>query len=75
MSRYRKTGPARIIVNPTVRLWLYGIVGTLVPLLVIYGVVNAEQGAAWYAVAGAVLAPAGLTLAAANVPSKDADED
>jgi len=76
MANYRKAGPARIIVSPTVRLWLYGIVGAAVPLLVIYGVTTAEQGTAWLAVAGAVLAPAGLTLAAANVPAKgDGDED
>ena len=66
MSKYRKAGPARIVPSPAVRLWLYGIAGAAVPLLVIYGVVNAEQGAAWLAVAGALLAPASLTLAAAN---------
>lgn len=66
----------RVIVSPKVRLWLYGIVGTLVPVGVIYGVTSADQGAAWLAVAGAVLAPAGLTLAAANTPSKgDKHED
>lgn len=70
MSNYRKAGPARVIVSPAVRLWLYGIVGAAVPLLVIYGITTAEQGTAWLAVAGAVLAPAGLGLAAANVPSR-----
>lgn len=60
----------RGITSPRVRLWLYGIVGALVPVGVIYGVVNADQGTAWLAVAGAVLAPAGLSLAAANTPAK-----
>ena len=74
MSRYRKPGPARIVPSPAVRLWLYGIAGTLVPVLVIYGLVTTEEGTAWLAVAGAVLAPAGLGLAAANVPTKSAGE-
>lgn len=75
MSNYRKPGPARIVPSPAVRLWLYGIAGAAVPLLVIYGITTAEQGTAWLAVAGAVLAPAGLGLAAANVPARGDEDD
>lgn len=74
MARYRKPGPARIVPSPAVRLWLYGIAGAAVPALVLYGVTSPEEGRAWLAIAGAVLAPAGLGLAAANVPSSKGGE-
>lgn len=74
MSAHRKSGPARFVPSPAARLWLYGIAGAAVPALVLYGVTSPDEGAAWLAIAGAVLAPAGLGLAAANVPSRDAGE-
>lgn len=41
--------------TPQVRQWLYGIVTALVPLLTLYGVIEAEAAPLWLAVAASVL--------------------
>ena len=66
-----RAAPDRLIPSRATRRWLYGIGAALVPALVLYGVVTAEEGTAWLAVLGAALAPAGLGLAAANTPGED----
>ena len=59
--------PNKWVPSPGVRLWLYGVLATLAPVGVAYGVVTAEQGGMWLAVASAVLGVSNL-LAARNVP-------
>jgi hypothetical protein len=39
------------------RKWLYGIALTVVPLLVVYGVLSEEAAPLWVALIGSVLAP------------------
>jgi hypothetical protein len=39
------------------RKWLYGIALTVVPLLVVYGVLSEEAAPLWIALIGSVLAP------------------
>lgn len=70
MSAHRKHGLARWNPTPAQRRWLYGIGGAVVPILVVYGVTSAEEGALWLAVLGAALVPAGAGLAAGNTPSR-----
>lgn len=55
------------VFTPAVRRWLYGVGVAAVPLLVVYGVVNVEQGAAWVAFLGALVGMPLLGMAAANV--------
>lgn len=49
--------------TPTVRQWLYGVLTVAVPLLIAYGVLDAERAALWVALGGAVL---GLGTATAH---------
>lgn len=51
--------------SPAVRRWAYGVVTAAVPLLVAYGVVEAEVAPLWVAAGASVL---GTGLAAANTP-------
>jgi len=48
--------------TPAVRKWLYGIAVVVMPLLITYGVLSAEQAPLWLAIVGAVLVP-GLAFA------------
>ena len=41
--------------SPAVRHWLYRVLTALVPLLVVYGVLDANQVALWLSLAAAVL--------------------
>lgn len=68
MNAHRTPGPDRFIPSPAVRRWLYGIAAAVVPALVLLDVVTGEEGAAWLAVAGAILGVPVLGLAAANTP-------
>lgn len=77
MNTHRAAGPARapgvIIRDPEVRAWLYGIAAAVVPLLIGMGVVTAEHGGLWLALAGAVLGTPALILARANTPPRGDD--
>ena len=59
--------PNRWIPSPAARQWLYGVLVTLAPVGVTYGLVTAEEGGMWLAVASAVLGLGNL-LAVRNVP-------
>ena len=48
--------------TPAVRKWLYGIAVVVMPLLIAYGVLSAEEAPLWIALVGAVLVP-GLAVA------------
>ena len=53
------------------RKWIYGICLAVVPLLVLYGVIDESSAPLWIALAGAIIAP---SLALANLtpdPEKD----
>lgn len=52
--------------SPKVRQYIYGILVTLAPLAVIYGLVSEQEVALWLAVGAAIL---GNGLALANTPS------
>ena len=60
----------RIITDPKTRQYIYGILCAAVPVLVATGVIAEDQGGLWITLIGAVLAPAGLGLAAANTPPR-----
>ena len=64
MSKYRATGPARIIVSPKARRYLYRIALAVIALLGFYGSVTDEAVGVWGMLAAAVLS---LPLADANV--------
>ena len=51
--------------TPDVRRWLYGISTAIVPILVIYGVIESETAPMWIALAASVL---GTGTALAHVP-------
>lgn len=46
-----------------VRLWLYGLLGPALALLVVYGVVEDAEVALWTALGGAILVPVGAERA------------
>lgn len=56
--------------TPTVRRWVYGIVTALVPLLVVYGLVEESTAPLWLALASSVL---GTTTALLHTPAGGAD--
>lgn len=56
--------------TPTVRRWVYGIVTALVPLLVVYGLVEESTAPLWLALASSVL---GTTTALLHTPTGGAD--
>lgn len=51
--------------TPTVRRWAYAVITALVPLLVVYGVLEAETGPLWLALGASVL---GTGTALAHTP-------
>ena len=80
MKTHRADGPAtiqpaRIITSPAARRWAYGVGAAIIPLLIALGVINADHGALWLALIAAILAPAGLGLAAINTPTSQAATD
>lgn len=54
--------------TPQVRRWAYGVVTAVVPLLVIYGVIESEAAPLWVALVASVL---GTGTALAHVPKGD----
>lgn len=56
-----------------VRQWLYGLGIAAVPLLILYGAISAQEGAAWLAVLAAALGitPAATALAYARRSNPD----
>lgn len=67
MPTYNEQTPNKWIPSPAVRAWLYGVCVALGALAVGYGIVTAEQGGLWLALAGAILGT-GNALAARNTP-------
>ena len=64
--------------TPEVRLWIYRVIGTVVPLLVTLGVFSNEVGGHIMAIGASILALGGSFLAAQNVstePLEDFDVD
>ncbi|MFJ3392015.1 phage holin [Leifsonia aquatica] len=57
----------KIIPSPAARAWIYGVLVAAAAVAIGYGLITAEQGNLWLALAGAVL---GLSnsLALANTP-------
>lgn len=53
--------------NPAVRAWIYNILIAAGAVAVGYGLITAEQGGLWLALAGAILSSSN-GLARANVP-------
>lgn len=58
--------------NESTRRWLYTIAIAVVPLLTIYGVIQAEHGALWLGIVGAVLSVGAPLLARANTSETSA---
>lgn len=58
------------LLTPTVRAWLYSIVGTTTPLLVTLGIIDNTLAGHIMAIAAAVLALGTNALALANVPKQ-----
>lgn len=56
--------------TPTVRRWAYGIITALVPLLVVYGLVEESTAPLWLALASSVL---GTTTALLHTPAGGAN--
>lgn len=56
--------------TPTVRRWAYGIITALVPLLVVYGLVEESTAPLWVALASSVL---GTTTALLHTPTGGAN--
>ena len=54
--------------TPEVRRWLYGIATALVPILVVYGVIESSTEPMWVALVASVL---GTSTALAHVPKGD----
>ena len=52
--------------TPAVRRWAYGIITAAVPLLVVYGIIEAEAAPLWLALAASVLA---TSTALAHTPA------
>lgn len=52
--------------TPAVRKWAYGVITAAVPLLVVYGIIEAAAAPLWLALAASVLA---TTTALAHTPS------
>ena len=44
--------------TPAVRKWIYGVALALLPLLIGFGIVKAEDAPLWAALIGAILVPA-----------------
>lgn len=59
--------------TPAARKWVYGIVAAGIPLLVLFGVITAEDTQVWLNFAAAVLGLGAASLALPNTPSKDDD--
>lgn len=60
--------PNRWIPSPELRLWIYGVILAVVPLLVLLGIVTEEVGGHIVLIAAAVLSVGANALALANIP-------
>lgn len=54
--------------TPQVRGWLYGVITALVPLLIIYGVLDEQTAPLWIALGASIL---GTSTALAHTPRKE----
>ena len=54
------------------RKWIYGVCLAVVPLLVVYGVIDKSDAPLWIALIGAVVAP---TMALANLTPRSQEPD
>lgn len=64
--------------TPEVRLWIYRVIGTVVPLLVTLGIFSDQVAGHIMAIGASILALSGSVLAAQNVstePLEDIDVD
>ena len=69
MGNYRAEGPARIVLDPKVRKYIYGVSIPLIALLVGLGYVDEGTSALILTLVGAVLGVGTSTLAVANTHS------
>lgn len=69
MSKHRAEGSARIVLDPKVRKYIYGVSVPLIALLVGLGYVDEGASALILTLVGAVLGVGTSTLAAANTHS------
>lgn len=60
--------------TPAARKWIYGIVAAGIPILVLFGVIAAEDTQVWLNFAAAVLGLGAASLALPNTPSKGDDD-
>lgn len=63
-----KETPNKWIPNEKVRLYIFGILVALGPLVAFYGLATNEEIALWIGVGGTILGSPGAALAARNVP-------
>lgn len=61
------TKVALMLAKEPVRIYLYGVFGSLDTAAVVYGVLTGEEAAVWLAVAGAVLAVPAVEKARSRV--------
>lgn len=54
--------------TPQARTWLYRVITALVPLLIIYGVLDEQTAPLWIALAASIL---GTSTALAHTPKKE----
>ena len=73
MSKYRADVPARIILDPKTRAYIYGISIPLIALLVGLGVVADGTAGLILNLVAAVLGVGTSTLAVANTPPRTAE--
>lgn len=73
MSKYRADVPARIILDPKIRAYIYGISIPLIALLVGLGVVTDGTAGLILNLVAAVLGVGTSTLAVANTPPREAE--
>lgn len=52
--------------SPQVRQWLYRVATVLVPILIAYGILDAQQAALWLSLAAAVLGTGTASIAVAQ---------
>lgn len=69
MARYRAPGPARIIINPKARAYVYGVSIPVLALLVGLGYVTEGTAGLILDVVAAVLGMGTSALALANTPT------
>ena len=60
--------PNRVITDPLVRRYLYGVVLAFIPILVLFGLISPESVQLWLNLTAAVLGLGTTALATANTP-------